>query len=138
MKSRPLLKTAMTPFPYAVELRDSIAEARALMQSHGVRHLPVTREHELVGILSERDLLTPAAEDGQVRVEDVYTAEPYITDLGEPLDNVLMTMAHRHIGCALVTRKGNLAGIFTNTDACRSYAEHLRELFPDPDDGDAA
>jgi acetoin utilization protein AcuB len=143
MNTRPLLKTAMTPFPYAVDLRDTVSEARDLMASHGVHHLPVTREHDLVGVLSDRDLRgVPTDFAGEppapVRVEDVYTADPYVVDLEEPLDRVLMTMAERHIGCALVTRKGNLAGVFTNTDACRCFAEHLRTLFPEPEDDAAA
>lgn len=143
MKTRPLLKTAMTPFPYSVDLSDTVTVAKELMDSHGVHHLPVTRGHELVGVLSARDLLDrerelAGHERDAARVEEVYTAEPFIADLKEPLDNVLTAMAERHIGCALVTRKGNLAGIFTNTDACRCFAEHLRTLFPAPGDDDAA
>ena len=136
MKTKPQLKTAMTPFPYAVDVRESVSEAKALMEVHGVRHLPVTRDHELVGVLSERDLLH--ARPGDAQVQDIYSADPYIADLEEPIDNVLETMAERHIGCALITRKGNLAGVFTNTDACRCFAAHLRALFPEPGDDDAA
>jgi len=38
----------------------------------------------------------------------------------------LIEMAERRIGSAIVTRKGEIAGLFTATDACRCFAEHLR------------
>jgi hypothetical protein len=39
-------------------------------------------------------------------------------------------MAAGHIGSALVTKHDRLVGIFTATDACRTFARHLRALFP--------
>jgi hypothetical protein len=45
-----------------------------------------------------------------------------------PLDIVLEQMASRHAGSVLVTRGGQLAGIFTATDACRAFCAHLRRL----------
>ena len=47
MKPPPSLKTAMTPFPYAVERTAPRAEARHMMDAHEVRHLPVVDGHEL-------------------------------------------------------------------------------------------
>jgi CBS domain-containing protein len=35
------------------------------------------------------------------------------------------TMAKRHIGSAIITKKEKLAGIFTSTDACRALAKLL-------------
>lgn len=52
------LKTAMTPFPYAIALDATLAEAGRLMAKHNVHHLPVTGDdHEIVGILSGQDLM---------------------------------------------------------------------------------
>ncbi|MCK0208350.1 CBS domain-containing protein [Starkeya koreensis] len=36
---------------------DTVDHVRALMDSHHVRHLPVLEEHQLVGVLSIRDVL---------------------------------------------------------------------------------
>ena len=46
--------------------------------------------------------------------------------LAEPLDDVLAHMSTHHIGSALVTTDGHLAGIFTVTDACRAFCRFLR------------
>lgn len=38
-------------------------EAADMMQQHGTRHLAVTQENEIVGVLSVRDMLHPVAVD---------------------------------------------------------------------------
>jgi acetoin utilization protein AcuB len=68
----------------------------------------------------------------------VYLDHPYIVDLNERLDVVLQNMADRHIGSALVTRQGKLAGVFTTTDVCRAFVEYLRDPFRPVDGDDAA
>ena len=46
----------MTPSPHCVQLDDSLLVARTMMVEHDVRHLPVKDGHQLVGILTDRDL----------------------------------------------------------------------------------
>ena len=144
MKPPPSLKTAMTPFPYSVERSAPLAEARQVMDRYKVRHLPVTEEHELVGIVTDRDLRSALALPGSrkvaanLTVRDLYVADAYVVDLNEPLETVLLTMAERQIGSALVTRQGRLAGVFTAVDACRVFGTYIRETFPRPDGDEAA
>ncbi len=132
VKAPPLLKVEMTPFPYSVDLHASLGEARELMDAHGIHHLPVTSQRAVVGVITDRDLRSAegAAAQGALTVADVYIAEVYVVDLNAPLAEVLLTMARRHIGSAIVTRDGKLAGVFTSVDACRCFGEFLRESFP--------
>lgn len=144
-KKEPRVKSVMTPFPHSVWLKAPILVARAQMTEHNIRHLPVTDAHQLCGIVTDRDiklLLGPQAgapsSDAlteRLTVEDAYIEDCYSVDLETPLSAVLAEMAKRHIGAALVTARGKLAGIFTATDACRVFAEHLQAQFgPVPDD----
>lgn len=138
MKKMPMLKTAMTPFPYSVGLDASFDKASELMGHHNVRHLPVTKDNQVVGVITDRDMTSAmhvrsqSNDSGGLSVSDLYIADPYIVSVDEPLDNVLLTMAERHIGSAIVTKAGKLVGMFTAVDACRSFGEHLREHFPQP------
>ena len=140
----PPIKSVMTPFPYFVQVDDSLLRARALMVSHEVRHLPVKKGDVLVGMLTDRDIKRALDPDlglppkEELFVADVFVPGAYVVDAGEPLDNVLEHMAAHHIGSALVTKHGHLAGIFTSTDACRSFCLHLRALFRPPSGDDAA
>ncbi len=144
MKPPPSLKKAMTPFPYSVERGAPLAEARQVMDQYRVRHLPVTEGHELVGIITDRDLRSALALPmnrrvvSNLTVKDLYVSDAYVVDLNEPIETVLLTMATRQIGSALVTRQGRLAGVFTAVDACRSFGEYIEETFPRPDGDEAA
>lgn len=138
----PTVKAVMTPFPHSVDADASLAQARAVMLEHEIRHLPVKGEHgDLIGVLTDRDLKRaldpdlglPAREELLVR--DVFVRDGYVVELHAPLDRVLLNMAERHIGSALVVHRGRLAGIFTATDACRAFGELLRDRFgPSPGD----
>jgi CBS domain-containing protein len=52
--------------------------------------------------------------------------DPYVVGPDEPLDSVLLTLAERRIGCALVAENGKLTGIFTTTDAALMLGRQLR------------
>jgi CBS domain-containing protein len=139
----PTIKSAMTPFPYSVDIKSSIATAQESMLEHAIRHLPVTEEGVLIGILTDRDIRRTLGPDfdyppaAELTVGDAMVEEAYVVDLNTPLALVLHHMAEHHFGSALVTRKGKLAGVFTSTDACRVFAEHLDTHFP-PAGGDEA
>jgi acetoin utilization protein AcuB len=115
----------MTPFPYSVPLDAPIGAARRLMLDKHVHHLPVTDGNRLAGIITDRDiklLLGPelgSPDPKELTVEDAYVSDSFIVDLDMPLVDVLAEMIERHLGAALVTTHGRLAGIFTVMDAAR-------------------
>jgi len=126
----------MTPFPYSIDIEAPLGEAHAFLRERQIRHLPVTRDGLLAGILTDRDIKLALGPDlgsppeRELRVADVFQPDTYVVDAGERLEDVAATMAERHVGSALVTRGGKLVGIFTTTDACRALARVLREQHP--------
>jgi acetoin utilization protein AcuB len=138
MNSVPAIKKVMTPFPYSVDSHEDVLVAKAMMQQHGIRHLPVMHEGKLAGVLSERELQVAQAILGieprpaQLPVWAVCTREPFVVDLNEPIDRVVEEMADRHIGSVIVVRDEKLVGILTTTDVCRLYVEtFVRDPSPD-------
>ena len=131
MERIPPIKAVMTPFPHSVGIDDSIETARQAMSAHAIRHLAVTEEERLVGVISAREIEVAV---GARVVRDAKLAGAYVVEMGEPLDRVLLAMARSHLGSALVVKRGKLVGIFTSSDACRIFGECLRHLFPDDDD----
>jgi CBS domain-containing protein len=131
----------MTPFPYSVDAEAPVDEAMRFMREHKIRHLPVTQDGKLVGMISDRDIKLMLGPDfaypnaRELKVRDAYVADAYVVDLATPLVQVLTHMAEHRLGSALVTRHDKLAGVFTTTDACRVFAEYLEHrLAPAPDD----
>ena len=131
----------MTAFPYSVDVESTLDYALDFLQQHDVGHLPLKQDGELVGVVSLNVLrhhLSLQGQDKQMLLKDLPLGNTYIVDLNERLDRVLETMANKHLDAALVTRQERLAGIFTSTDVCRSYAEHLREEFQPPSGDEVA
>jgi CBS domain-containing protein len=48
--------SVMTPFPVTLEDEATLADAAIAMARHGIRHVVVTRDGKLAGVVSERDL----------------------------------------------------------------------------------
>lgn len=144
MRHIPAIKSVMTPFPYSVDVNASLFDARQFMAEHNIRHLPVTDNEKLVGLISERDIKAymgvdfDSSREQRAKVSDVKIDSPYIVDLNERLDIILRKLSKEHIDAVLVTRHGKLAGVFTMSDACRSFAEYLRDQFGPTGGNDAA
>lgn len=112
----------ITPDPVTATEGMTTDELRDLMAQHDIRHLPVMRESEVVGLISERDVRLVSGltvtEKLQVRAADIMATDLLRVVASTPLVEVAQTMAKRKVGSALVTDDdGHLAGIFTATDA---------------------
>ena len=142
MKRIPLIKSVMTPFPYSLDMDDTIDAASKMMAEHDIRHLPVTDKGRPVGVISSKDIKRAldtqhsgsGEEDHLVR--DIANLDIYIVDFAAPLDDVVLEMASQHNATALVVRKGRLIGIFTASDAFKCLGHFLKTLYPR--DGDDA
>lgn len=135
MKRIPSIKTVMTPFPFSVDADASVEQAREFMREHRIRHLPVTGQGQLMGLISDRDIKLILGPDfacppeKELRVRDAMIRDAYTVDLDSRLDEVLHHMAMHQLGSVVVTREGKLAGVFTTTDACHHFAEFLRDQY---------
>ncbi|WP_164848206.1 CBS domain-containing protein [Halobacteriovorax sp. HLS] len=113
----------MTPSPHTISAEQNLVFAQSKMNELGVRHLPVLRGGQLIGILSDRDIRFIESFDGmnpeEIDVEDACTYDPYIVDTNTSLKEVCQTMAEKKYGCTLVKENGKLAGIFTWIDALK-------------------
>ena len=123
----------MTPSPKTISVNEKIINAKRIMSSNAIRHVPVTEGGEVVGILSDRDIKLGEALYGrkafneEVGVKQVCVFNPYTVEEKEDLEKVLQLMAKKRIGSALVNKNGRLSGILTTIDICRAFARHLRE-----------
>lgn len=117
----------MSEDPVVIGPHDSPALALQLMDSVGVRHLPVVDDGVLVGVLSDRDLLGvvgwrmlgPAAAERGETVDGLMEREVVTV---APEDSAVVAAVEcsvRAIGCLPVVRDGELVGIVSETDLIR-------------------
>lgn len=143
-KKMPSVGSVMTPFPFFADAADSLAKVERLMRKHKIRHVPVQRDGEVIGIVSERDLHRWASQSGSVTdrtavlAAEAMVPNPYVVPFDTPLSEVANEMNRRRIGSALIVRHGKLAGILSVMDICRILASVLDAEFPAKDGDDAA
>ena len=131
----PTVGSVYTPVTLTVNLHDPLRKARLMFRHNHIKQLPVMHKGKLMGLVKEKDvwlLLGPDFDyprESDLSVEDAYISDPLIVDIGDSLVNTLMLMAEQRSGCVLVTDKGELAGIFTDTDACRYFGKYLKGAY---------
>lgn len=127
------IKDIMSPYPMTVEASAPVREAKKLMVENTFRHLPVVENGNLAGVISDRDIKLAQAVsddtqfDASKKVGDICVRNAYAVDASEHAKKVLAMMGKERIGSALVTENGQLVGIFTAVDACKSFAGYLSE-----------
>ena len=130
----PTLASVLSPFPYHIDYMSSVIEAKSSMTTHDIRHLVVMKDGDIYGLLSDRDIQHHSALYGiekntELLVNDICDDNAVVADIHDPIDKILEAMSEKQLGSVVVLRDGELAGIFTTTDACKHFAKHLREHY---------
>jgi CBS domain-containing protein len=107
----------------AVRPEDSLAVATEIMWSSQVRHLPVLRDGEVVGLLSERDIFRRGSAVGRDAAREPVAramSSPALTiDPDGPLAAAIWLMVGGKVGCLPVVGPAGLVGIVTTADVVR-------------------
>ena len=93
-------------------------DAWNLMRAQGVRHLVVSENNRVVGVLSDRDAGGsggPAARKNRT-VAELMTKQVVTVPPAATVRKAANLMRGRSIGCLVVTRGDRIAGIVTVTD----------------------
>lgn len=112
--------------------------ASDIMTLGRIRHIPVVRGTEVVGILTQRDLyraaissaldLRPAAERewlAKIPVAEVMTRPVVTAPPDLPVRDAVRLMLERRIGCLPIVRSGQLVGLVSESDCLALLARLL-------------
>lgn len=125
------VREIMIPRDKVVTISDGerLSVAEDIMTLGQVRHMPVVRGGELVGVISERDLLRASpsslverrAEERRAFLDDVslaqvMTTNPFVIDPEASVVEAAKRMVEYKIGCLPVIEQGELIGLITETD----------------------
>jgi acetoin utilization protein AcuB len=128
-KPIPTVQKYMTTSPHTVGTEQTLAHAHGILREYRIRHLPVLRGGELVGMLTERDLaLIETLKDVDARaikVADAMSVGVYQVSPHAPLDEVVGEMASKKYGSAIVVQNSKVVGILTTVDVCSALAALL-------------
>jgi len=114
---------------YSVEAARTVLEAARFMMEHNIGAVPVLRNGELTGILSERDIMNRVVAVGRTpgttAVSEVMTANPRAVPADETIDECLFIMREfgfRHL--PIVDGK-DLKGLVSLRDVLMHHAAEL-------------
>lgn len=118
-----LVANRMTRDPVTVTEDDLLIQARLKMQKGGFRRLPVVRNGEVVGIVTDRDLREHAGYLDRTPVKaamskNLYTATPATT-----VEAAAQLMLKQKIGGLPVVEKNRLVGIITTSDVLQAFLD---------------
>jgi acetoin utilization protein AcuB len=125
-----LVRNWMSKNVIAIEENDSMQHASTLMREHKVRMLPVLKNRELVGIISDSDLKRASASDAtlldihellylisKIKVRDIMTKNPVtVPDDYTVEETAQKLMDHDISGVPVMDGKGKLVGVITRYD----------------------
>jgi acetoin utilization protein AcuB len=124
-----------------VNPQEKIIDAFELMQTHGIRHLPVIENDELRGLVTDRDIrlaLIPSPlstpEDRVfhlgtlTRVHEIMTTDLLTVAPTATIEEAAKLMAQYKIGAVPVVAQGKLVGILSETDILRVFIEMLETI----------
>jgi acetoin utilization protein AcuB len=119
-----------------VSADDSLDTVDDIMNLGHVRHLPVVKAGELVGVVSHRDLLRASLSSisnvglgekkaflNSIRIKEVMSRRLVTIGPNASVQADAEIMADERIGCLPVVEDGRLAGMITETDLLRYFAE---------------
>ncbi len=114
-----LVKKFMSSKLVTVSEEASIAEAVNLLKKHSIRHLPVVKGEEVVGLVTETELrgaIFPAMIE-DLTVKDVMISQPVTVDPEAPLEEAARLIYHNKVtALPVVDKTGELRGIISMVD----------------------
>lgn len=128
---------SMTRRVITIGKKTPVLDARELMKTHGIRHLPVVDAHNtLLGIVTDRDIRsampsTALAEDDTAEVKsklatltvgEIMTSDPTTISPTHTIQDALLLIQERRVGAfPVVDSEGKLKGILSVRDLVRAF-----------------
>ncbi|MCL5779346.1 MAG: CBS and ACT domain-containing protein [Firmicutes bacterium] len=130
------VKDCMTTSPITISRSTPILEALEKMKKLKVRQLPVTDKGRLVGLVTERELLTVTPSPAttlsifemnyllsKMVVSEVMLKDPITVSPDTTIEEAALIMRENKIGSLLVLEADELVGIITQTDIFDAFIE---------------
>jgi acetoin utilization protein AcuB len=113
----------MTRHPETIHPDDTLAKAKNMMDAAGFRRLPVVKDGEIVGMLTERNLREHSGYLESTKVNSAMSAPVISVGPNSTVQEATRLMLRHKIGGLPVVDGGKLVGIVTTIDMLRAFLE---------------
>src|SRR5262250_764132 len=105
---------------YSIDADKTVLEGARFMMEHNIGALPVTRDGQLVGIFSERDIMNRVVAVGRTpgttKISEVMTSNPKAVAVDETLEDCLFLMREFGFRHVLITEGKEIRGLISLRD----------------------
>ncbi len=125
------VKDYMSTNVYSVDIYDGLIDAAKMMKEYNIGFLPVKDGEKVVGVLTDRDIvtkgLTTMANMGELICRDIMSDDMISVEEDEDAGKALTFMAENKIRRLLVNREGKFTGVVSIGDLATSQCpdEHV-------------
>jgi acetoin utilization protein AcuB len=113
----------MTKHPETIHPDDTLAKAKEMMDVAGFRRLPVVKDDEVVGMLTERDLRSHAGYLESTKVNAAMSTPVISVGPKSTVQAAARLMLRHKIGGMPVLESGKLVGMVTTIDMLKAFLE---------------
>ncbi len=133
----------MSMNPVTVAPESTLGEALRLMKEHSIRRLPVIAKEEIVGLVTEQDLMkaspSPATSLSvweinylfpKIKIKDIMTKKIFTVAPETILEEAALIMQERTISTLPVIKDNRVVGIITESDIFKAFIDLLALKHP--------
>ena len=118
-----LVRNRMTKNPLTIGPQDMLATAQEKMTTGRFRRLPVVEDGELIGILTDRDVIRYVGVEERTKVRAAMTETPLTISPDTSIEEATQLMLKHQIGGVPVVDDGKLIGILTTSDILLAFLD---------------
>ena len=116
------------PRPIVIRRSESLRRALELLIEHNISGLPVVDDkNQLVGVVSEKDLLKIFSEPGAHSIESIMTRDPISIAIDAPLVDVVDCLMANDFRRVFIHDRKKLVGLISRADLMPAILEALVE-----------
>lgn len=128
-----LVKYWMSKPVITIDIEDTMQDAKALLEEHEIRMLPVMEKNKLVGVVTDRDIKRASASSAAslephaiqelisgIKIKEIMTGDPFTAPFDLTVEEAAeIILLNKISGMPVVDHEGCLVGIITLSDLCR-------------------
>jgi acetoin utilization protein AcuB len=137
-----IVNEIMTTRVFTIEMDDTLEQIQKIFGKHKFHHLLIVEDGDLIGIISDRDVLkeisphvNTLSEDSRARqslkkkAHQIMSRKPITVGTDALVEDAASIMLKKNISCLpVVSPSANIAGILSWKDILKFYLERENEL----------
>jgi CBS domain-containing protein len=104
----------------SLSVEDSVEHAAMLMKEHNIGSIPVKTQEKIVGIVTDRDIITRCVAEGSdmkiQKVREIMTSNPVLGDININVNDATRIMSERQIRRLPIVSNNELVGMVSLGD----------------------